>query len=72
MLGWFLVYSEMIQLYIHMHNLFNIIFHYSLSQDIEYRSLCRVLLLISFIYRSLYLLIPNSSFIPTQPLLPLW
>ena len=35
MIGWFLVYSEMIQLYIHMHNLFNIIFHYGLLQDID-------------------------------------
>ena len=29
-LDWFLVYSKMIQLYIYIHNLFNIIFHYGL------------------------------------------
>ena len=42
------------------HILFQIIFHYRLLQDIEYISLCHTVGLCSFIYSSVYMLIPNS------------
>ena len=60
MLCLFQVYGKMIQLciYIYMHMLFHILFHYSLLQDIDSSSL--TLLFICFIYSSVYLLIPNS------------
>ena len=59
--------------YICVYILFQIIFHYSLLQNIECTSLCcRVyLLVICFIYSSVYMLIPNSWFIPPYPLSPL-
>ena len=50
--------------------LFHVLSHYSLLQDIEYISLLynRFLLCIYFTYSSVYLLFPNSQFIP--PFLP--
>ena len=36
----FQVQSKVIQLYIYMHIIFEIIFHYRLLQDIDYSSLC--------------------------------
>ena len=60
MLCLFQVYRKVIQLciYIYIHILFHILFCYGLLQDIESSSL--TLLFICFIYRSVYLLIPNS------------
>ena len=70
--SWFtiivLVSSKVIQLHVFFHT----IFHYRLSQDIEYNFLClcsKSLLFIYFMYSSVYLLIPNSWFVP--PSLPL-
>ena len=62
----------MIQLYMHMHILFYILFHCGLLQDIEYSSLCHTgtLLFICFIGSSLDLLNPDSEFIPPPPSLP--
>ena len=40
MLCYFLVYSKVIQLYIHIRILLHTLFHYDLLQDIEYSSLC--------------------------------
>ena len=65
-----LVYSKVIQLYIYIYILFQIPFYYRLLQDIEYSSLCYTvgpLLFIYFMYSSMYLLIPNSQFIPLLP-----
>ena len=59
----FQVYSKVIQLYIYIYIIFQILFHYRLLQDSEYSSLCyysRSLLFICFLYGSGYLLIPNS------------
>ena len=57
-----------IQLYIYTFFL-NILFHYSLSQDNEYSSLCYTIgpccFSILYIYISVHLLIPNSS--PSLP-----
>ena len=53
---------------------FHILFHYDLSQDIEYSSLCytvRALLFIPPKYNSLHLLIPNSQSFPLPPHSPL-
>ena len=62
MLCSFLLYSKVIQFYI--------LFHYGLSQDIEYSSLySRTLFFIYSMYNGLYLLISNSQSI--LPLLPL-
>ena len=57
--------TEVIQLYI----LFHIIFHYGLSQHIEYSSLCFIVgpVFIHSVYNSLYLLTPNSQSIPPSP-----
>ena len=59
-------------MYIHIYILFHILFHYGLSQDIEYSSLVlysRTLLYINLIYNTLHLLIPNSqSILPPLPL----
>ena len=45
----------------YMYTTFQILFHYRLLQDTEYRFLCyRSSLFICFIYSSVYLLIPNS------------
>ena len=41
MLCYLLVYRKVIQLYIHVHILFCIFFHYCLLEDIEYSSLCQ-------------------------------
>ena len=41
MLCYFLLYSKVIQLYMHIRS-FSHYFHYGLSQDTEYSSLCRV------------------------------
>ena len=56
---------------IHIYILFHSLFHYGLSQDIGYSSLCytvgpchRTLLFIHPVYNSLHLLIPNSPSIP--------
>ena len=49
--------------------IFHILFHYGLSQDIEYSSLCInscTLLFIQSIYNSLHLLIPSPS-VPHSP-----
>ena len=47
--------------------LFQIFFNYRPLQDAEYSSLCyRSLLIIYFIHSSVYILIPNSQFIPTS------
>jgi len=68
--------------YTYIRILFQILFHYRLSQDMEYSFLCykifvvaqkttsRPLLVIYSIYSSVYLFIPNSQFI--FPLFPLW
>ena len=58
---------------IHIYILFHILFHYGLSQDIEYSSLCYTVgtLFIHSIYNSLHLLNPNSQSILPSPLLPL-
>ena len=58
-----------------MHLLFCILFHYGLSQDIEYSSLCYIVgpcLCIHFMYNSLHLLIPTSHFIPPLTPSPPW
>ena len=58
-------------MYVCIHILFHILFHYGLSQDIEYSSLVlysRTLLFINLIYNTLHLLIPNSQSI--HPLTP--
>ena len=45
--------------------------HYGLSQDIEYSSLCYTVgFVVYFTYSSVYLLIPNSQFIPPLPQQP--
>ena len=57
-----MLYSKVIQLYINIYiyiHFFHILFHYGLSQDIEYSPL-----FIHSIYNSLHLLIPNSHSIP--------
>ena len=49
---------------------FQILFHYRLLQAIEYSSMCYtagLFLKIYFICSSVYLLIPNSQFIPFPP-----
>ena len=53
--------------------LFHILFHYGLSQDIEYSFLCYTEepYYLSILYMSLPLLIPNSYSIPPMALLPL-
>ena len=59
MLCYFQVYSRVIQFW-------------GYFLDTEYSSLySRALLVIYFIYSNLYLLIPNSQFIPPYPF-PLW
>ena len=58
----FLVYSKVIQLYIH------ILFRHGLYFPVLYN---RTLLFIPSIYNSLHLLIPNSQSIPPPPTLPL-
>ena len=53
--------------------LFQIIFHNMFLQDFEYNSLCctlKYLLLVYFIYSSLYLLIPYSWFVLPSTLFP--
>ena len=52
---------------------FQILSPYRLLQNIEYSSLCytRSLLVICFVYRLVYMLIPNSSFVPPLPLFSL-
>ena len=47
--------------------LFHILFHYGLSQDIEYFIAQFPVLSIDSVYTSLYLLIPNSHSIPLPP-----
>ena len=54
-------------IFICIHVLFHILFHYGLLQDIEYVLYSRTSLFIYFIYSNLYLLIPNSLFIPSLP-----
>ena len=54
----------MTQLYIYVYILFNILFHYGLSWDIEYKFPVldsRTLLFIHPVYHSLHLLIPKMS-----------
>ena len=64
MLCWFLLYSKVIQLYINKYKyiyiLFYILFHYGLSQDIEYSSLCYTVgpCCLSFLYIIVCLCIP--------------
>ena len=61
--------------YAYMCLLFHILFHYGLSQDIEYSSLCYIVgpcLCIHFMYNSLHLLIPTSHFIPPLTPCPPW
>ena len=51
----------MIQLYIYIRILSQILSHYRLLQDIEFPALCsESLLFIYLMYNSVYLLIPNS------------
>ena len=53
--------------YIHVCILFNILFHYGLSQDVEYSSLCYTLgpCCLSILYKLvLHLLTPTSQYIP--------
>ena len=67
--------DSVIYIYIYINNLFNVLFHCGLSQDIKYSSLWYIvsstLLFIRsifYIYNSLHLLIPNSQSIPSpQP-----
>ena len=54
-----------IYIYIHIYILFQILFHCRLLQDIEYSSLCYMSLLF-IAYSSVYMLIPNSQFIPSH------
>ena len=62
----------MIQLHVYIY-IKNILFHYGLSEGIEYSSLCyiyrysRTLLFIHSIYNSWHLLVPNSHSIPPPP-----
>ena len=53
-------------IYAYIYTLFHILFHYGILQDIEYRSLCYTIgpCFICFTYSGLYLLVPNSQFIP--------
>ena len=57
----FQVYSEVIQLNIYIYILFQMLFHYRLSQDIEYCSVLysMFLLFICYLYSDVYLLTPN-------------
>ena len=66
------VYSKMTQIYAHIRILFHILFHYGLLSDIEYSSLCYTVgpcclsvFIVYLFYSSVYLLIPNSRFIPS-------
>ena len=62
-----LLSSKLIQLHIRMHY-FCTLFHYGLSQNIEYSSLCcKTLLLIHSKHDSFHLLIPHSQFTPLAP-----
>ena len=60
-----LVYSKVIQLYIHVHTLF----HYGLLQDIEYSSLCYTVG--PCCLSTLPLVTPNSQSIRLPPLISL-
>ena len=70
-----LQYHTHIYIYIYIYILFHILFHYGLSQDIEYIFMCSTLrsccLSILYIINSLHLLIPNSQSIPLPPTSPL-
>ena len=57
--------------YIYIYILFHSLFHYGLSQDIEYFIAQFPVLFIDSAYTSLYLLIPNSHSIPLPPSFPL-
>ena len=66
-------HSRVTQLYTHTYIyvcvLFHILFHYGLSQDIEYSSMCNTVgtSCLSILYMSLHLLIPSSQFFPSLP-----
>ena len=63
----FQVYNKVIH-FIYVYS-FSGSFHYRLLQDIEYSFpvlYSRLLLFIYFIYKSVYLLTPNSQFIPSS------
>ena len=63
MLCEFQTYSKVIQLYIHTYLFFQILVPYKLLQNIVYSSQCYIvesLLVISFIYSSVYKLTPDS------------
>ena len=65
---YFLLYSTVIQLYTNVYIVFHVLSHYSLSQGIEYSSLCYIVGPCCLSIYSLCLLIPNSQSILPMPL----